>query len=165
MLKMNKKPGNKKDTSGVFSSCSGVTVVEINCVVLIIAIISLIAAPSVNRYIEATRLRAATRELVSDMMKARMASVGKNRTSKIIFTGSNEYSIVTDLNKNGVFEQNEIIETKNFSVSFSGVSIAADADADFSPRGTAASIQVRLTNATGTLIVSVNVAGRVKIES
>lgn len=76
---------------------NGLTLIELVIVLLIMGIMAAIAAPSFLSLRPNMHLKAAARDLYSNMQKARIEAVKTNRNTAIIFdTGSGKYEICND---------------------------------------------------------------------
>jgi type IV fimbrial biogenesis protein FimT len=138
-------------------SVSGFTLIEMMIVIAIIAILTAIAAPNFSNYMIQRRLNGAARQVMSDLMWARMQAVSKNNNFKITFSG-NSYTIENVAT--GETTPTKDIRTDYYDVSFSDISN----NPIFSPRGTASALAtITLTNAGGSKSVCVAITGRVKV--
>lgn len=72
----------------------GFTLVEVIVVVAIIGIMSAIAIPAINTWVPNYRLKAAARDVFSNLQKARSMAVKFNRETAVVFDPANErYSL------------------------------------------------------------------------
>lgn len=70
----------------------GVTLIELVVVFVIIAILALLMAPNIGRWLPRYRLRSATRDIISTLRTAQMRAVSNNVTYQVVFTpGSGTY--------------------------------------------------------------------------
>ena len=74
----------------MMNSKSGFTLIEVIVVMVIIAIMAAIAMPRFVDWLPNMRLKAAARDLYSNMQKARMLAVKSNKSTAIIFDDSND---------------------------------------------------------------------------
>jgi len=144
---------------------SGFTLVELMIVIAIASVLMLVATFSFLSIRPSLRLSGATRQMLGDLMNARMKSVNENNEFKVFFLNNNiEYTILDDDNNDGTADTGEWSKTKDIQDNYPGVTLSATSDPIFSPRGTAsAGTTVTLTNTNGTKTVSVSMTGRVKI--
>ena len=133
---------------------SGFTLVELIVIIAIIAVFAGIAIPNFLSYMPKHRLNGAARQVMGDLMAARMKAVKENTTVTVARVSDHEYKIST------AGEEKTIDIQSNYDVtigSFSNIS--------FYSRGTAWGATITLTNSAGsTRDVKVHLTGRVKIE-
>ena len=143
----------------------GFTLIEIMIVVAIIAIIAAIAAPSFQSYITQRRLNGAARQVMTDLMEARMKAANQNNRFRIFFLDTHRYKVLDDGNNNNSEDIGETSTTRDIHNDYYDVTLSASNDPIFYPRGTAAALAtVTLTNSSGSKNVTVGISGRVKIE-
>jgi type IV fimbrial biogenesis protein FimT len=145
---------------------SGLTLIEIMIVIAIIAIFAGIAIPNFLSYMPKYRLNGAARQVMGDLMAARMKSVSQNCDVRVaFFEGDAEYNIWTDSNNNDTIDSGEEI-TKDIQSDYYDVTISATKNIEFHSRGTANPYNdILLTNSVGlTKSVKVYMTGRVMIE-
>lgn len=72
----------------------GVTLIEVIVVIALLAIVSTLAYPNIKNWLPNYRLKAAARDLYSNMQLVRMKSVKENKNWAIVFdVGTNRYHI------------------------------------------------------------------------
>ncbi|MBW1698732.1 MAG: GspH/FimT family pseudopilin [Deltaproteobacteria bacterium] len=143
----------------------GFTVMELMIVIGIMAVLTGIAVFSYLSMRPALRLSGASRQLMSDLMAARMKAVNQNNEFKVFFLNDRQYKILDDDNGDGNEDAGESSETKDIQDHYPGVTLSATADPIFSPRGTAnMGTTVTLSNTSGSKLVKVSTTGRIKIE-
>jgi type IV fimbrial biogenesis protein FimT len=75
---------------------NGFTLIELLVVLAIVIIMSAVATPAINRWMESYRVRTAARQLATDMQFARMNAVSQNRTYLVtVNPATNQYAIST----------------------------------------------------------------------
>jgi len=112
------------------------------------------------------RLNGAARQIMGDLMAARMDSVKQNNEVRVFFNspGTNQYQILDDDDNDGTADMGEAITTKNIQDNYHDVTFTSTNNPIFLPRGTATSLPtITLQNSSGTKTVTVSIAGRVKI--
>jgi type IV fimbrial biogenesis protein FimT len=143
---------------------SGFTLVELMIVVAIAGGLSLVATLSYLDMRPSLRLNGATRQMLGDLMNARMKSVNENNEYKVFFLNTQQYKILDDDDNDGTDDGGEWSKTKNIQDNYPEVTLGATNDPIFSPRGTAnTGTTVTLTSAGQTRIITVSLTGRVKI--
>ena len=148
---------------------SGFTLIELMIVIVIIGILAAIAAPNFMQYMAKSRLSGAARQVMSDLMNAKMMAVSQNQKVKVKFGVDKTYKIWSDADRNGTVADNEgvnisrIIQSDYHDVTI----VSASVDPVFSPRGTASMTTVKLRSSStgGEKCVKVVLSGRVKIDS
>lgn len=141
----------------------GFTLMELVIVIAIMAILAAIAAPNYTSFMAQRRLNGAARQIMSDLMHARMQAVNQNNEFKITFVNSHEYQILDDDNGNGSSDSGESVRTKSVQTDYSDVTLSSTANPVFNPRGTANGATITLSNSAGSKIVSLAITGRVII--
>ena len=149
----------------LFNKQSGFTLIELIVIIAIVAVFAGIAVPNFLSYMPKYRLNGAARQVMGDLMAARMKAVKENNRFKVFFLDNHQYKILDDDNNNNVEDSGEWTNTKDIQREYSDVTFSATADPIFYPRGTAYGTTITLTNSAGsTKDVKVHLTGRVKIE-
>ena len=134
----------------------GFTMVEVIIVVAIIGILAVVGIPNLLSYFPKSRLSGATRIVAGDLMSTRMEAVKLNRTADMIHTIDTQQYQISYLGN--------VLRERDLGGDYDDVTISNFGTISFNSRGAAASSAViTLTNPSGTKTVSVNIAGRVKI--
>lgn len=146
---------------------SGFTLIEMMIVIAVLAIMATIAIPSFMSLMPGMRLNGAARQIMGDLMAARMNAVKQNNEVRVFFNspGANQYQILDDDDNDGTADTGEAITTKNIQDNYEDVTFTSTNNPIFHPKGTATSLAtITLQNSSGTKKVTVSIAGRVKIK-
>ena len=130
----------------------GFSLTELMIVIALITILSGVAVTSIKSNLPGYYLSGAARQVMTDLMLARMQAVSKNAATNVTFVGTTGYTI------GGV--------TTNISTQYKGVSLASSANITFNPMGTTSgSVTITLTGSPGLSpkYVDVSFAGRARI--
>jgi type IV fimbrial biogenesis protein FimT len=149
---------------GIVPAHDGFTVTELAIGMAIISILAVVALPNVQLLMMQYRLNGAARQVMGDLMAARMKAVSQHRKFKIFFTDSQEYKICDDANGDGSVDNCEgSAQIQDLQANYSGVSVSATNDPTFNSTGTASeNTTITLTNPNGTKGISVYITGQVK---
>ena len=148
----------------VIENHKGFTLVEMMIVIGTIAVITGIASLNYLSMRPGMRLNGAARQVMGDLMDARMNAVNQNNKYRVFFMNDHEYKILDDDDGDGTEDAGEQSKIKNIQSNYPGVTFSATGNPIFSSRGTADSTAtITLTNSAGSKNISVNTAGRVKI--
>jgi type IV fimbrial biogenesis protein FimT len=143
----------------------GFTVTELAIGIAIISILAVVALPNIQLLLMQYRLNGATRQVIGDLMAARMKAVSQHRRFQVFFTDSQEYKICDDANGDNTVDNCEgSAQNRDLQTNYSGVSVSATNDPTFNSTGTAlGNSTITLTNPHGTKSISVHITGQVKI--
>ena len=116
-------------------------------------------------------LHPAARQVMGDLMAARMKAVKENNQFIVLFNSpnANEYTLLDDDNNSGDFTSGEATTIKNIKDEYYDVTLVSTNSPIFHPRGTATNltnvptVTLNLDNSTASKTVDVSIAGRVKI--
>ncbi len=147
----------------------GFTLAELMVVIAIIGITTAIAIPYFVGQMPRYRLNGAARQVMGDLMWARMEAVSQNRKVKVFFLSNNhEYKICDDADNNGTVADGEgDVRLKDIHDEYSDVTFDSTAFSDpvFQPRGIVSpAATITLSNSAGEKKVKVHLTGRVMIE-
>ena len=149
------------------SKQSGFTLIEMMIIIAIMAIFAGIAVPNFLSYLPKHRLNGAARQVMGDLMAARMKAVSQNCDVRVAFVAYDaEYKIWTDSDNDGAIDSGEEI-TKNIQSDYHDVTISTTKNIEFHSRGTAnpyGTIALTGSNSTNSKNVNVRITGRVMIE-
>ena len=141
----------------------GFTVVEITLVLFILGLSTAVATPSVLDLMARFRLRGAARQVMGDLMWARMHAVSENNEFKIFVLSNHEYRILDDDDNDGKVGNGEWNGVRDIQDDYPDVTIHFSGNPIFFPRGSAQAGTITLTNRNGSKKLKVHVTGRVKI--
>jgi type IV fimbrial biogenesis protein FimT len=100
---------------------TGFTLIELILVTAVLALLTIIATPSIKGLIVTIRVNAAIRDLASDMQWARMKAVAENNDYWITFNAAdNSYSIYDDNDNDGP-EADELVKTISIPANHNGI--------------------------------------------
>ena len=133
---------------------SGFTLAELIMVVAIFGILTAIAIPTFISMMPKYRLNGAARQVMGDLMAARMKAVKENTKVTVARLSDHEYEISTASEK----------KTIDIQTNYRGVTIRSFRNISFKSRGTANTGSITITNSTGSKKVTVAITGRVKIK-
>ena len=145
---------------------SGFTLIEMMIIIAILAIFAGIAIPNYLAYLPKSRLNGAARQVMGDLMAARMKAVSLNHSVKVFFYSNHEYKICDDADNSGTVADGEgDVQLRDIQNEYSDVTFDSSNPPDpvFSSRGTATTTTITLQNSSGSKDITISIAGRVKI--
>jgi len=153
----------------LFNKQSGFTLIELIVIIAILAVLAGIAVPNFLSYIPKSRLNGAARQVMGDLMAARMKAVKLNHSVKVFFYSNHEYKICDDADNSGTVDDGEgNVQVKDIHSNYHDVTLTKSADPVFQSRGTVSpmtTIILRSTSDTNLIkYVKVTITGRVKID-
>jgi type IV fimbrial biogenesis protein FimT len=138
---------------------------ELLIAIATIAVLASIGGMSYLNMRPGLRLNGASRQILSDLMAARMKAISENNKFRVFFLNKYEYKILDDDNSDNDEDVGEFYEIKNIQDNYPNVEFSATLDPVFWPKGIAnPGTTVTLSNTSGSRLVKVSTAGRVKIE-
>lgn len=146
------------------SKQSGFTLVEMMIVIAILAVLVGIAIPNYLAWLPKSRLNGAARQIMGNLMWARMQAVNQNNNFRVFFLDSHNYQILDDDDNNGNINGGEWTQTKDIQQEYSDVTFSATRNPIFYPRGTAWGATITLSNSAGSVYVKIHLTGRVMIQ-
>ena len=142
----------------------GFTLTELMIVVALMAILAAIAVPSIIAQMPKYRLNGAAREVLGDLVAARMQAVSQNNELKVFFLDNHSYMILDDDDNDGTADTGEATQTKDIQTDYYDVTFNSNNDPIFQPNGTASNLAtITLSNTSGSHSITISSAGRVKI--
>ena len=145
---------------------SGFTLIELMVIIAIMAVSAGIAIPNFLSYMPKHRLNGAARQVMGDLMAARMKAVKLNHRAKVFFYSDHQYKICDDADNNGTVADGEgEVQLRDIQTEYSDVTFDSSNPPDpvFSSRGTATTTTITLQNSSGLKVITISIAGRVKI--
>jgi len=134
---------------------AGFTFAELIITLAILSTLLGIAYPMIAQVSTGYRLRAATRELATDLQFARLLAVKENRNFQLI-CGTNSYEVVR-------VSDGFVAKARDFSVDYPGVTLNGPV-VNFNSRGNASSQTITVSNLAASKNITVGSTGRVKLQ-
>ncbi|MBU4184602.1 MAG: GspH/FimT family pseudopilin [Proteobacteria bacterium] len=152
----------------ISSKQSGFTIIEMMIVIAIMAILTGIAVPNYLAYLPKSRLNGAARQVMGDLMAARMKAVKLNHRVKVFFYSNHEYKICDDANNDTTIDDGEgDVQLRDIQTEYYDVTLSANNNPIFQPNGTASNLPTinldSLSNSSWSKSITISSAGRVKI--
>jgi len=148
---------------------SGFTLIEMMVVIAVLAIIASIAIPAFMTLLPGMRLNGAARQVMGDLMAARMKAVKENNNFRVHYLSAYTYQIIDDDDNSGSANGGEWTVTKDIRDNYpDGVRFYHSTNnVIFYPRGNASPATLYLETSDGSekKAVIVNFTGRTKITS
>jgi len=147
--------------------CSrGFTLTELLIVLGIMGVALMLSSTWLSSQLPNWRLDGAARQVVSDLLAAKMKAVVERNRQRVIFQDDHRYMLLDDDNNNGKSDPGEHVEDRDIQESYRDVMMTASNNPSFLPRGTASSLaSITLSNSAGKRIITVSITGRVKVKS
>ena len=133
----------------------GFTVIELIVVLALVTICLAIAMPDIATFSSGYKLKAAAREVATDLQLTRSLAVKENKTFQVVF-GTNSYQVIR-------LSDGIVAKSRSFGPDYPDLNLT-NVSITFDPRGISNGNTVTVTNPRGTKNVSVAATGRVMIE-
>ncbi len=133
----------------------GLTVVELILCMAILAVLLAVASPLLAQLSSGYKLRAATRELATDLQFTRLLAVKENRSFQVV-CGTRSYQVVR-------VNDGFVAKARDFSADYPDVTLNAPV-VTFNSRGNADSQTLTVSNFAASRNITVNSTGRVKLQ-
>ena len=142
----------------------GFTLIELIVVIMLMGIIMMIALPGIQTWMTKSRLNGAARQIMSDLMYARMKAANENNRFVLTVLNNHQYRILDDNNNNGSAQTGEAIIIKDIKSNYPDVTMSATGNFTFYPPGLAFGATCTVTNPAGSKNITLSSGGRVKIQ-
>jgi type IV fimbrial biogenesis protein FimT len=143
----------------------GITLVELMIATAVLGLLAQLMAVNFAGNMPKHRLKGAARNVMLNLMSARMKAISFNQNIMVKFINGHEYMIGTDQNNNGDLDVGEG-ETNNIQDEYHNVTFTAPLPPmfTFSSRGFSDRLStITLANSSGSKSITVALTGRVKI--
>jgi type IV fimbrial biogenesis protein FimT len=148
------------------SGSRGFTLTELIIVLGIMVVFLMVGGAWASSQLPHWRLNGAARQVVSDLVAAKMKAVVERNRQRIIFQDEHRYVVLDDDNNNGQSDPGEHVDARDIQENYGDVLITASNNPSFLPRGTASSLaSITLSNSAGKRVITVSITGRVKVKS
>ncbi len=144
----------------------GLTLIELLIAITVMGILMTIAIPRYQDLMERNRLSGAARQIMTDLVAARMEAVNMNRQVRVFFTSATTYQICDDANGDDTVDVGEGRNiVRNIQDNYADVTLTANNNPGFSPNGRATFLPtITVSNGAGGREVRVSSAGRIIIK-
>ena len=142
----------------------GFTLIELIVVIMLMGIIMMIALPGIQTWMTKSRLNGAARQIMTDLMYARMKAASENHRFVLTVLNNRQYRILDDNNNNGSVEPGEAVIIKDIKSNYPDVTLSATGNFTFYPPGLAFGATCTVTNPAGSKNITLSSGGRVKIQ-
>lgn len=150
--------------AGKIGETAGFSLTGLLMTLALAAVMVGMAAPSYLDLLPRHRLNGAARQVVGDLMWARMKAVQRNNRFRVFFLSDHEYRILDDTDNDNEVDSGEWTVTRDLSAEYRDVVMSANNSPIFSPRGTASSLAtITLANDAGSKRITISIAGRVRV--
>jgi type IV fimbrial biogenesis protein FimT len=131
----------------------GFTLYEVIVVMVVIAVVSAISMLNYRAWVPGIRLNGAARQVMSDLIAARMTSVKENVSVVVMLLNNHSYSVTVGSGTSNI---------KDLQPDYPGTTLSFTSVL-FSSRGTTSPRTLTLQNSSGIKTITVAITGRVKI--
>jgi len=153
-------------TSKPQTASQGFTLMELMILLGIMSITLMLTNMWLSTQLPHWRLNGAVRQVVSDLVAAKMNAVVERNRQRIFFQDNRHYVILDDKNNNGKIDSGEHQVVRDIQADYQDVIMTASNNPSFLPRGTASNLaSITLTNSAGSRKITVSITGRVKVKS
>jgi len=144
---------------------SGLTLIELLASVVIFGVLVGIIMTSFSALMPQYRLHGAARQLLGDLLTARMKAISQNRRVQVFFLNNHQYNICDDANNDGTVDNCEgQARMQDVRADYPDVSLVSNNSPIFFPEGMASNLAtITLTNTTGSKSITISPTGRVSI--
>lgn len=144
---------------------SGFTLAELMIVAGLVGILSAIAVPAIVAEMPRYRLNGASRQVMSDLLAARMQAVSENNEFMVSFDVNNhQYTILDDDDNDGSADAGEIATTKDLYSEYPEINFSSTRTLTFIPDGTVSnSGSLTVASSSDSRTVDITGAGRIRI--
>jgi len=155
---------SRVDRRTAIGGVRGFSIIEIVITMQIFTALVLIASPYVYKLMQVYAVRAAAREVYSDLQNARMGAVMEDHRYRLVLVSAQTYQLHDDVNNNGAIDAGESVITRNITGDAPGVSLSGTSSVTFLPDGTAlAGATFSATKGTRVITVVVDNGGRMRV--
>ena len=124
-------------TSKSQTASQGFTLMELMIVLGIMSITLMLTNMWLSTQLPHWRLNGAVRQVVSDLVAAKMNAVVERNRQRIFFQDNRHYVLLDDKNNNGKIDSGEHQEVRDIQADYQDVIMTASNNPSFLPRGTA----------------------------
>ena len=165
-LRMVKRMKKVSSLSFNHPTFQGFSLTELVMVMGIVVILGLLSQTWLGSQLPKWRLNGAARQLVSDLMAAKMKAVTQGTKHRVSFLDSHRYTVLEDKNNNGKPDRGEPLVERDVQNAYGDVTLMSTNNPIFHPRGTASNLAtVTVSNSAGTTTITVGITGRVKVKT
>ena len=154
------------DTQPSISENSGFTLSELFIVLFIIGVCVAVGIPNFLRYNAKAHLNGAARQVMADLIAARMEAIKQNCNVIISFEDQYRYYMVVDKNGNNSYDVEEVKTIKDIAENYPGVkNIKTDTKNIFNAKGAMRRMRnIELQHGSDNVTIRISISGRIKIE-